>query len=288
MDQTPNSKPPDATDQAAVVVGGLTQRPRKQRLRWLVLAHVAISLSTGILVASIGRSTGPHLAVAGWVGIVFCQTSLLGIWGGLGTSSWWSRLLGLVVGTGYLGLLLDFCVGGPYRDNGIILSLAIVLVAGVLLIARCFRVRICLTPVAKAAVPPIQFSIRQLLILTFAVACLVTLGKWLGPDLVPDTPSFVVESIGLLLAAVALISVWPVLGTRRPILPSVIAIAAAAGLGFCFARLFPPVVDLVAFWMTITSVEALYLVASLLAVRASGYRLVRLPSSRLTTTNGRA
>jgi hypothetical protein len=153
----------------------------------------------------------------------------------------------------------------------------------VLLIVRCFGVRICLTTVTKAAAPRNQFSIRQLLILTFAVACLVTLGKWLGPDLVPDTPSFVVESIGLLLAAVALISVWPVLGTRWPILSSVIAVATAAGLGFYFARLFPPLGGLVAFWMTLTSVEALSLVASLLVVRSCGYRLVRLPSSRTVT-----
>ena len=57
--------------------------------------------------------SGPNLVVAVFVGIVFCQTSLLGIWGGLGTSSRWNRLLGVMVGMGYLGLLMDFCLGGP-------------------------------------------------------------------------------------------------------------------------------------------------------------------------------
>ena len=36
--------------------------------------------------------------VAAFVGLVFGQTSLLGIWGGLGTCSWRTRLIGVVTG----------------------------------------------------------------------------------------------------------------------------------------------------------------------------------------------
>ena len=121
MDQTPSSKPPDVTDQAIAGTGEPIKRPRKPRLRWLVLAHVAISLSTGMLAAWTGAASGPNLAVAVFVGIVFCQTSLLGIWGGLGTNSWWSRLLGVMAGMGYLGPLFDFCLGRPYGENHLIL-----------------------------------------------------------------------------------------------------------------------------------------------------------------------
>ena len=87
MDQTPGSNPPDVTYQSTVCTGEPINRPRKRRLRWLVLAHVAASLSTGMLVAWDGPALWPGPAAEVFVGIVFCQTSLLGIWGGLGMSS---------------------------------------------------------------------------------------------------------------------------------------------------------------------------------------------------------
>ena len=59
MEQPPNSKPPDVTDQAIAGTGEPTKPPRKHRLRWLVLAHVAIGLSTGMLVAWTGAPPGP-------------------------------------------------------------------------------------------------------------------------------------------------------------------------------------------------------------------------------------
>jgi hypothetical protein len=280
MDQTPHSERPDGAERATACTGEPTERPRKPRLRWLVLAHVAISLSTGMLAAWIGFSpSGSNMAVAVSVGIVFGQTSLLGIWGALGTSSWWKRLLGVVVGMVCLGLLLDLSVGQPYRANHVIVLLATVLVAGVLLVVRCFRFRICGTAVDRTAVHRFQFSIRHLLILTFAVACLVSLGKWLGPHLIPATEPFRLAIIGLLLATVGLMTVWPVLGTRHPLLPSMIATGVAAGLGFGLTRLFPHFAGMTAVWTTIPSVEALSLVASLLVVRSWGYRLVRLGQS---------
>jgi hypothetical protein len=49
MDQTPGSNPPDVTYQSTVCTGNPTSPPRRPRLRWLVLAHVAASLSTGML-----------------------------------------------------------------------------------------------------------------------------------------------------------------------------------------------------------------------------------------------
>lgn len=285
MDQTPHSERPDAAERATARTGEPTERHRKPRVRWLVLvlAHVAIGLSTGMLAAWIGFSHwGSDLVVAVFVGIVFGQTSLLGIWGALGTSSWWKRLLGVVVGMVCLGLLLDISVGPPYRYNHVIVLLATVLVAGVLLVVRCFRFRICVTAVDRTAVPRFQFSIRHLLILTFAVACLVSLGKWLGPHLIPATEPFLLAMIGLLLATVGLITVWPVLGTRHPLLPSMIATGVAAGLGFGLTTWFHPF-EMMILWTTIPFVEALSLVASLLVVRSCGYRLVRLPSSRTVT-----
>jgi hypothetical protein len=237
------------------------KQPRKQRLRWLVIAHLVIGLLMLMLVTWI-PGPGAELAVAASVGIVFSQASLLGIWGGLGTSSGWNRLLSVVFAE-------------PYGNSSFLLSFVIVLVTGVLLIIRCFRVRICVPAVDQAATSPFQFSIRQLLILTFVVACMVTLGKWLGLHLIPASSLPDAALIGSVLAAVGLISVWPVLGTRHPVLPSLIVVVFAAGIGFIVGTLFVPIAGWRLFWTTITSVEALLLVASLLVVRSCGYRLVK-------------
>jgi hypothetical protein len=251
-----------------------------------------------------GRS--PTLRGAVFLGLVFSQTSPLGIWGSLGGSPWWKRLIGVVVGVGYLGLLLGIGifelnrqtllvgvgslglllgvgVGEHARDeNYFIVSVGTALITGVLLVVRCFKVRICVATVDQAAAHRMQFTIRQLLALTFAVACLVSLGKWLAPHVMNVTDPLILTLIGLVLATVGLLSVWPALGARHPVLPSVILIVVAGGIGFCFGQFLPPMSGMARFWMTITSVEALSLVPSLLVVRSCGYRLVRLPPGHPT------
>jgi len=247
----------------------------RRRILWLVVVHIVI----GLIGALAAYSPSPDFLRAAFVGIVFSQTSLLGIWGGLGTNPWWSRLIGVVVGVGSLGLLLG--VGEPvWEVSYFIVSVGIALITGVLLVVRCFRVRICVATVDQAAAHRMQFTIRQLLVLTFAVACLVSLGKWLAPHLTNATEPLLLTLIGHVFATVGLLSVWPALGARHPVLPSLILIVLAAGVGFCFAKFLSPMSGMASFWMTITSVEALVLVASLVVVRSCGYRLVRLPSRR--------
>jgi len=259
-----------------------TTNPRR-RILWLVVGHVVVGLISAV-VADFARR-GPTLQGAAFIGIVFSQTSSLGIWGGLGTNPWWSRLSGVVVGGGFLGLLLGVGVGGPdWEVSYFIVSVGVALITGVLLVIRCFRVRICVATVDQAAARRIQFTIRQLLVLTFAVACLVSLGKWLAPHLLNVNEPLMLTLIGLILATVGLLSVWPALGARHPILPSLILIVVAAGVGFCLAQFLPgpPLGGLASFWVTITSVEALSLVVSAHVVRSCGYRLVRLPQHHLS------
>jgi hypothetical protein len=74
------------------------------RILWLVLAHVVVGLLGALVSYLAGRS--PTFRGAIFLGLVFSQTSLLGIWGSLGGSPWWKRLIGVVIGVGCLGLLL--------------------------------------------------------------------------------------------------------------------------------------------------------------------------------------
>ena len=105
------------------------------------------------------------------------QTSLLGIWGSLGTSPWWKRLIGVVVGISYLVPVL-----GIGMDESVLITFILVVavtsfVAIPLLIVRLFRIAIRLDDSPVASVGRIQFSIRHLMILTFVIACLISIGK---------------------------------------------------------------------------------------------------------------
>lgn len=75
----------------------------RRRILWLVVGHVVV----GLIWALAADSPGPDsMRRAAFVGIVFSQTSLLGIWGCLGSDAAWRRVIGAAVGVGYLGLQL--------------------------------------------------------------------------------------------------------------------------------------------------------------------------------------
>jgi hypothetical protein len=260
----------------------------RRRIFWLALSHVTTGLTVWRLNAWGDRSV-PNLTLDVLLGILFSQAGLLGIWAGLGTSSWWKRLFGAVAGIGYLGLLFCFGLDEPDRV-GLYVALLVetVLIASVVLSARCFRLRIILVGADETAAPPMQFSIRQLLFLTFAVACMLSLGKYLEPNsTLPQGVLLVLVLFGLLAAILGLLSVWPVLGARAPVVPILMMIIAATGLGACFGWLCPFYGDTAYFWvsMLFAFVEAVSLVASLLVVRSGGYRLMRLPPRRVAVEN---
>ncbi len=257
-----------------------------RRIIGLIAAHAAGGWLLAALVAWV-RPTNWSLSEAVAVGVVFGQSSLLAIWCGFGLSPWWSRLVGGTVGAGYLGLLLTVCVQGPVAANFVIVFSVLVLVAGACLVLRCFRIHIQPATEQGPSFRRVQFAIRDLMLLTLAVACLVTLGKWLAPFLTDLPPLLEFSLIVLVLASVGLLSVWPVLGARLPLSASAVFIAGAAGMGFCFVWSFRHDLEGAVLWAVLTATEALSLVVSLFVVRSCGYRLVRLPPPATTSVKRR-
>lgn len=151
-----------------------TTNPRR-RILWLILAHVIVGPIGAFLACFAGSPQTPW--VAAFVGVVFSQTSLLGIWGSLGTSPWWKRLVGVVIGVAYLFLLLGVGISELDQETFIVVGLTTNFVAIPLLMVRLLRVAIHLDCSAVVSVARIQFSIRHLMILTFVVACLITIGE---------------------------------------------------------------------------------------------------------------
>jgi hypothetical protein len=247
-----------------------TTNPRR-RILWLVVGHVVVGLMGACFA---GRY--PTLRVAAFIGLVFSQTSLLAIWGSLGVGPWWKRLVGVVVGVGYLGFLLGVGISELTRRVALDVLLATMFVACPLLIVRSFRVVVQSNSSRVGSVGRIQFTIRHLMILTFVVACLISIGKWVQPF--PHVGKVVwLFGNAVTFGVVGVLPVGFVLATKQPVLFGVGWVVVGAFAGYCLGRMTDFDVGI---WMTMTSVEAMVLVASLVVVRSCGYRLVRLPSRR--------
>jgi hypothetical protein len=245
------------------------------RIIWLICIHITLGLLLGAITAATG--SGPGLLSASFVGLVLSQTSLLGIWGGSGTNRWWIRLVGVLVGVGYLGPQFGTCIDELDTEIVLLVAFATFAVASVLLVVGCFGPRIRLVSDEGTPTTRVQFSIRHLMILTFVLACLLALAKWLQPALdlriVP-----ILLLIGLALALVGLVAVWAILGTKHPLAGTVVLLPVAAGTGLGVATFLPG--PEFAIWMTATLTEALSLVVSLFVIRSCGYRLRRRSAPR--------
>ncbi len=200
----------------------------RRRILWLVVVHIVVGLMGAFVTYS---SASRSLRGAAFFGIVFSQTSLLGIWGGLGSSAWWRRLIGVVAGVGYLTTLLGVGVLQLSRVTFLIVAVATASVAMPLLIIHFFKVAIHLDTFPGASAGRIQFSIRHLMILTFAVACLITIGKWVQSDFSDGEKFFQYLLCAATFGVVGILPVWSNLASKSPVSYSggLVAVGTCAG-----------------------------------------------------------
>jgi hypothetical protein len=144
-------------------------------------------------------------------------------------------------------------------------------VAAPLLIARCFHTVIHVDGSSAIRANRLQFSIRQLLLLTFVVACVVTLGKVVLPHITPWLSLFEVGIFAGMFILMGVVPVWLILATRRPVSYGIGWVAVCACTAYCVGW----IVGVPA--LTCVTTAATVVVVSLLVVRSWGYRLVRLP-----------
>lgn len=230
-------------------------------------------------------------------GVSFGQLMLLAFWAGMGTTTSARRMTGSLLAALYLavwpslGLFLS-----PYADPSatMIASFALYLALNVamlvmfggifLLIRRRFaQLRRLEDP---TTIPPgrYQFSILQLLLVTSVVAVVLGLLRWSTSD----DRAIWHELASNLLAIVALVvnvvvAPWAALaaGAARWRLLIVMLTAILLGTAMSFSALFQMAASEWRIWLFCTQSLAFTLpsatvVLSLLVVRASGYRMVRL------------
>lgn len=251
------------------------------RIVGLVSAHVVIGVGADLLAHPVRDQ--PTLRGVLLFGIVFSQTSLLGIWGGLGTNPWWERLIGVVLGVSYLAALLEVGVSEPGVMFSVVAVTATAFAAIPLLIAnRLFGIALRRGSSTVASAAHLQFSIRHLLILTFVVACLSAMAKWALPYRPDSHLVFILVLCATVFSMVGVLPVWLILATRRPLLYGIgyVVTACVAGYGFGFIAQLPHL----GYWVVVGGIEATILAVSLFVIRSCGYRVLRLPSHRRITS----
>ena len=275
----------------------------------------AIALLCGIhvlagIVLAFCSADVPTVSSALFISLVFCQTSLLGMWCGLGRSRWILRLIGLSVGTGYLAIVFGAGIDELSEETVFVVVVAVLLVAAVTWIVRWLKGAMQqIHDSAPDAREGLQFTIRHLLVLTFAVACLMGIGKALAPrisgmdqirtvgkisggvspwrklpacvsglaswkltPLILPTALSMMSVIAVCFVCVALAAIWAMLGLGHVALRSILLFVIAMIMGWILAHVIERSFHF--FWIATTTLQATYLMASLFVIRSCGYRFL--------------
>jgi hypothetical protein len=244
--------------------------------RRLMLGLPAAHLVVGLVLGGVTRfgdfAPRPSYVLAAFVGLAFAQACLLGTWCALSRSSLWIRMTGGIAVVAYLGPMFAYFIREWTFENVTMVATTPGIVTGVLLVARCCGVEPTRKSDTGAETRWPQFSIRQLLVLTLLMACLVSIGKWLLPRLDFFISPWLVLVIVLAFAFVGLTGVWTMLGVKHWLLGVLslagVALAGAWGLTAILPHGFP-------FWATVMMAQAGTLAGTLGVVRHHGFRLRR-------------
>jgi hypothetical protein len=234
------------------------------------------------VIASIARERRDSAVFiwAAFIGLMLSQTSLAGIWMGLGRTPSPLRILGAI------GVIIAWSFVFSERHPADINQLIVVLmlpfatISACLLLAR-WRGLHCVDtfdPVSRVESDrsPWQFSISNLLAWTTVLAIILGVFKWLGllaslPDPHLKIVDVVILGPGLVLVAVA--ALWMALGARPPIRRTpalVLAVAVSIGATCLIEPPQPRDFAVIAWFMIL---DAVFLVGLLLVFRRVGYRL---------------
>ncbi len=242
-----------------------------------LLVLLGVHIVCGIGLGFFANVNGPvELGIIVFVGVLFSQTSLLGLWGGLAIVGLPVRFIGVTIGIAYLIPLYSLSASDWGFEVMLLIFFATAVVACVMLVVRWRWARLENITAETFAVQAegLQFSIRHLMILTFVIACTLGAGRWLRPVFHGSAQWSELFVFGLCFVIVALISAWAMLGRSYVLLRTFVVLVICASMGGLLAFLL----DREAYWTWILLLltEASAILASLYVVRRAGYRLVRL------------
>ena len=243
----------------------------------LAVVHVFVGLGCAAFAAVMGRLPfePEYLPIVPHLAMILSQACLLSVWTVLGRSHIVLRLVGFIAGVSYLELVAY--LGTQDDDFSWLAGFSAISVAVVLLISRIWLAPLSRIDAAETGAAPssLQFSIRGLMLLTLGVAAAITVAKALnawfgGPRLLVELLMWVGA-----VAVTGLASAWAMLTSAhagpRAAAVLLLALGAAAIVGYGFNEGWHAYFYLI----TITVLQAAAVLASLLLVRRSGYRMRR-------------
>ena len=257
----------------------------KMKMSLLVATHVG----GGILL----RLFRDELSnVVGWVGllaIIFADTGLIGLWGGLSSARLAWRLPVIFSAILYLWVILSdtFDVWAVLSLDTfdltslefLVIALSNVAIVMVLVGLRYSPLRLRLAHFPNESHSPLgfQFSIRSLLLVTATVAVVLGIGR--GADAIkhiyPDAHFAVIFPLGII--SVTLAVLWATLGKGRLLHRLMVVLPAAFVVGTIptfYETSFEANWRELIVWPSVFGFQAIITAASLLVVRSCGWRLV--------------
>jgi len=186
----------------------------------------------------------------------------------------WERLAGLIAGTLYLEILLWLAIDDD--DLRFMTTIATGIVAVVLWLIRLWKAQLVrfLDQPQPGSAEGLQFSIRGLMLFTFAVAVVITAAKGLREVDERLPVLFLVTIWALCFVVTDLAALWATLGIASPVPRSIAVILMSLALGWFFSYTLGEDWESYFYIMSIMFLQSLCLIGSLLVVRSCGYRLV--------------
>jgi hypothetical protein len=240
------------------------------RLASLIVCHVALGCVLGLCQQPPERNATGVMFIA----LLYSEATLLGVWVSLANRFEWFRPVGIIAAIVYLFALLSLVVRSiEFGLFSAIIAGTFALAIFVMIVLRFTRLRLCrLAPGdSNPKSTAIQYSIRQLMIVTAAIAILFAIARSLSET----REGSIINIFAPCLAAAPLLATWAMLTVGRLWLriPVVFATSLISGLLPLF--LTPDAAPDYWFWPSITFTQAIFSLATLFVVRSWGYRLVR-------------
>ena len=247
----------------------------KMKMSLLVAAHVV----AGVVLAWAGRPFRyDPIRSAGLVALLFADSGLVGVWGGLSLTRLTWRFPAVLVAILYFWGVMSFEGFNPSIAEYLMIAFPTVALVMVLIGLWHSRYGLYLAHLPDELPLPngFQFSIRHLLLATAIVA--IVLGVWRGVQSISEHHyNFrVLVTIPLCIIVVELATLWATLGMGRLLLRLAVIVALAFGIGMIPLLLFGQEADLqtMTHFSSIFGFQAIISAASLLVVRSCGWRLV--------------
>lgn len=228
----------------------------------------------GVIFAIFVPKNGPEPPSLIFFGLVLCESGVVAAWSALRPGSWPPRIIFLAVASSFLGIKLGLGIG-EFDIWPVAIGTGSCLVCAALLAA--WRTVTKSTLVVGQENPDqdeaLQFSIRQIMYLTVAIAALCAVGRAVRPFMTGPSELESIPIIGGSAALIGVVCSWAFLGTSSVLIRIVVSVITCIAVSWLagIALKFPAASGVL--WA-----QTGWLSICLVVLRWMGYRLLRTNS----------